>query len=41
MTDKTKKCAKCGYEWEARKANPKECPQCKRRDWEGESENQR
>ena len=24
------KCAKCGYEWESRKENPRCCPRCKR-----------
>lgn len=27
------RCKKCGYEWEARTNNPKECPQCKSRHW--------
>jgi len=25
------KCNKCGYEWQNRKAKPKECPRCKTR----------
>jgi predicted Zn-ribbon and HTH transcriptional regulator len=25
------KCKRCGYEWEARKEEPKECPRCKAR----------
>jgi len=25
------KCEKCGYEWEPRVDNPKECPECKLR----------
>ncbi|HHT9145528.1 MAG TPA: RCKP-type rubredoxin-like domain-containing protein [Candidatus Wunengus sp. YC61] len=25
------KCPKCGYEWEPRVKNPKECPECKKR----------
>lgn len=29
------KCDKCGYVWESRKENPKECPECKSRDWKG------
>lgn len=29
-----KKCLKCGYEWQSRKDRPKECPECKRRDWD-------
>jgi len=24
-------CGRCGYEWESRKKNPKECPRCKAR----------
>lgn len=28
------KCLRCGYGWEARINNPKECPRCKSRDWE-------
>ena len=27
------KCNKCGYEWESRVENPKECPECKTRLW--------
>ena len=27
------KCLQCGYEWEARVENPKECPYCKVRNW--------
>ncbi len=26
-------CQRCGYEWEPRKANPKECPNCKSYGW--------
>lgn len=26
-------CQKCGYEWEPRIKNPKECPDCKSRNW--------
>ena len=29
--NKNKKCVKCGYEWEMRVDNPKECPKCKQR----------
>ena len=29
-------CKRCGYEWEARAANPKECPECKSRTWQVE-----
>jgi len=25
------KCPKCGYEWESRVKEPKECPECKTR----------
>ena len=25
------RCIKCGYEWAARKENPKACPKCKSR----------
>ncbi len=28
-------CKLCGYKWESRKEDPKECPQCKRRGWDG------
>ena len=31
MMIRTMRCNKCGYEWEARKDNPKECPRCKTR----------
>jgi len=27
------KCIQCGYEWEGRIVNPKQCPRCKRYDW--------
>ena len=27
------KCKKCKHEWIGRVENPKECPECKRRDW--------
>lgn len=26
-------CKRCGYRWNARVRKPKECPECKRRDW--------
>lgn len=29
--EKKKCCPKCGYEWEPRVKNPKECPECKKR----------
>ncbi len=32
---KALKCKHCGYEWVPRKPNPKECPFCKNRAWEG------
>ena len=32
------KCLKCEYEWEPRKKDPKECPECKSRDWNKKSE---
>ena len=31
-------CKRCGYEWKSRVAEPKECPRCKRRDWDEERE---
>ena len=30
------KCNLCGYEWESRKSKPKQCPDCKRQDWNKE-----
>lgn len=27
------KCEQCGYEWESRVKNPKQCTRCKRWDW--------
>lgn len=29
-------CKRCGYEWKSRVEVPKECPRCKRRDWDEE-----
>ena len=26
-------CQKCGYSWEPRTSRPKECPDCKNRQW--------
>ncbi len=26
-------CKICRYEWKSRASSPKECPQCKSRDW--------
>ena len=31
------RCVKCKHEWLPRVPNPKECPECKRRDWEAKS----
>jgi len=28
-------CKKCGYAWEARKENPRRCPSCYARKWDG------
>jgi len=28
------KCLKCGFEWPSRVDDPKQCPKCKRYDWE-------
>ena len=28
------KCKLCGYEWESRTDKPKQCPKCKRYDWD-------
>ena len=36
--DQNKKCGICGYEWEARNEEPKQCPKCKRYDWNKEKE---
>ena len=27
------KCNKCGYQWKGLVENPKQCPRCKRYDW--------
>ena len=27
------KCLRCGYKWETRKKDPRQCPNCKRNDW--------
>ena len=29
------RCGKCQYEWVSRVKHPKECPQCKSRNWNG------
>ena len=31
-------CVKCGYSWKALKEEPKECPDCKSRNWDKEKE---
>jgi len=33
------KCKKCGYEWKPKKKNPKQCPNCKRYDYNTERKN--
>jgi len=33
-----KKCLKCGYEWGSIKGDPKQCPRCKRYDWNKDSQ---
>lgn len=33
MIMKKFKCVKCGYEWDGRVKVPKECPDCKSRNW--------
>ena len=30
------KCKICKYEWQSRKENPKQCPKCKRYDYENQ-----
>ena len=32
------RCLKCGYEWNSIIDNPKQCPFCKRMDWNKETE---
>ena len=27
-------CERCGYDWNSHKAEPKQCPRCKRYDWQ-------
>jgi predicted Zn-ribbon and HTH transcriptional regulator len=29
-------CNQCEYDWDSRVENPKQCPQCKRYDWNDE-----
>lgn len=31
------RCKKCKYKWESRKDDPKECPRCKRYDWDNQT----
>lgn len=31
-------CEKCGYDWEGRKENPKQCPKCKSMEWNEEQD---
>ena len=38
METKKLTCAKCGYEWESRVDVPKECPDCKSREWQEKKE---
>lgn len=37
MSEKTdnKKCLICGYSWNSKVEHPKQCPSCKRMDWNG------
>ena len=28
------KCQQCNYQWESRTKQPKQCPRCKRYDWD-------
>ncbi len=32
------KCYLCGYEWDSRKEDPKQCPRCKRYDYKKKKE---
>ena len=32
------KCKQCEYEWESRTQTPKQCPRCKRYDWDNNKE---
>lgn len=32
------KCKLCGYEWVVRIEDPKQCPKCKRYDWNDDKE---
>ncbi len=31
-------CLRCGYEWIPKVENPKQCPKCKRMDWDVKKE---
>ena len=31
------KCNQCEYEWESKLKKPKQCPRCKRYDWDQEN----
>lgn len=33
-----KKCKNCEYEWVSKVENPKQCPKCKRYDWENQQD---
>lgn len=33
------KCRHCGHEWVGRVDKPRECPNCKRYDWQGDKDN--
>jgi rubrerythrin len=36
-----KECLICGYLWDARKDNPKACPECKSRNWDKEKKGEK
>lgn len=40
MDNKThsQECKRCGYKWESRLPLPKQCPNCKRMDWNEDKE---
>ena len=35
IADKHRYCSKCGYGWQAKAKNPKQCPNCKSMHWRG------
>ncbi len=35
------KCEKCNYKWKPRKDKPRQCPKCKRYDYDGERNKKR